>query len=60
MDIIHCTESEWLDSWLMLHSSDSALSFLGYVQPQCFPSVEARRSLRHVYEHGRCLGYVEE
>jgi len=60
MDIINCSQEEWNDSRRMYTDMDTALSFLGMIQPQCFPTVKDKMPLRHIYNGGRCLGYVEE
>jgi|688.fasta_scaffold219841_6 hypothetical protein len=60
MDIIHCSQEEWNDSESMFLDSDTALSYIGHIQPQCFPSIGAKQALRHIYIEAVCLGYVEE
>lgn len=61
MDIIHCSQEEWDDSQRMFITWDTALSHVGYIQPQCSPMINGKyRPLRHVYKDGRCLGYIEE
>lgn len=61
MDIIHCSQEEWNDSQRMFSEMDTALSHIGYTQPQCSPMVTRNKlPLRHMYYNGKCIGYVEE
>lgn len=61
MDLL-CKQNEWDDSIEMLiDNADTALHMLGEVVPQyTIPHIVVNTSVRHIFQNGHCLGYVEE